>query len=169
MIISTSNMDVFWFLVFREVCDIWLWYKNMQSDTGYINLTSRLTVYYTQILSCFHLGSLNFATHSDLAFTPGCSKSHLPGYLNRLNELKAQGIDRVACVSVNDAFVMQAWADGMCSPNLSLFVTTSYLNHCVSIDIYGTLCSTYILSILVDLPTSEQCWGQDGHVCRSLC
>lgn len=45
------------------------------------------------------------------AFTPTCSKKHLPGFLARYDELRAQGIDLVACLSVNDAWVMQAWAD----------------------------------------------------------
>jgi peroxiredoxin len=45
------------------------------------------------------------------AFTPGCSKIHLPGYLEGYEELKEKGVDTVACVSVNDAWVMQAWAD----------------------------------------------------------
>ena len=44
------------------------------------------------------------------AFTPTCSAKHLPGYLAKLPELKAQGVDLVACLSVNDAWVMQAWA-----------------------------------------------------------
>ncbi|XP_044732422.1 peroxiredoxin-5, mitochondrial [Chrysoperla carnea] len=45
------------------------------------------------------------------AFTPGCSKTHLPGYIERADELKKKGIDEIVCVSANDAFVMQAWAD----------------------------------------------------------
>ena len=45
------------------------------------------------------------------AFTPTCSAKHLPGYVAKLPELKAQGIDLVACLSVNDAFVMKAWAE----------------------------------------------------------
>jgi peroxiredoxin (alkyl hydroperoxide reductase subunit C) len=45
------------------------------------------------------------------AFTPTCSKKHLPGFLARYDEFRAQGIDLVACLSVNDAWVMQAWAD----------------------------------------------------------
>ncbi|KAI9482656.1 MAG: Redoxin [Benjaminiella poitrasii] len=43
------------------------------------------------------------------AFTPGCSKSHLPGYIQHAKELKTKGIDLIACVAVNDAFVMSAW------------------------------------------------------------
>ncbi len=45
------------------------------------------------------------------AFTPTCSQKHLPGYVQKLGELKAQGVDLVACLSVNDAFVMKAWAE----------------------------------------------------------
>jgi peroxiredoxin len=45
------------------------------------------------------------------AFTPGCSKVHLPGFVTNAAELKARGVDTIACVSVNDAWVMQAWAD----------------------------------------------------------
>jgi peroxiredoxin len=44
------------------------------------------------------------------AFTPTCSAKHLPGYVAQLDELKAKGVDLVACLSVNDAFVMEAWA-----------------------------------------------------------
>ena len=42
------------------------------------------------------------------AFTPTCSAKHLPGYVEKLGEFKARGID-VACMAVNDAFVMSAW------------------------------------------------------------
>ncbi|MBI1243559.1 MAG: redoxin family protein [Alphaproteobacteria bacterium] len=43
------------------------------------------------------------------AFTPTCSAKHLPGYVTNFDALKAKGADTVACVSVNDAFVMDAW------------------------------------------------------------
>jgi glutaredoxin/glutathione-dependent peroxiredoxin len=44
------------------------------------------------------------------AFTPTCSAKHLPGYLQHYDRLRAKGIDEVWCLSVNDAFVMGAWA-----------------------------------------------------------
>ena len=43
------------------------------------------------------------------AFTPACSQRHLPGYVDRAADIKAKGIDEIACVAVNDAFVMGAW------------------------------------------------------------
>jgi glutaredoxin/glutathione-dependent peroxiredoxin len=43
------------------------------------------------------------------AFTPTCSDYHLPGFVLRAEELAAAGVERVACISVNDAFVMDAW------------------------------------------------------------
>ncbi len=44
------------------------------------------------------------------AFTPTCSAKHVPGYMEKFSELKAAGVDEIWCVSVNDAFVMGAWA-----------------------------------------------------------
>ena len=43
------------------------------------------------------------------AFTPTCSMQHLPGFVEKASEIKAKGVDTIACISVNDAFVMGAW------------------------------------------------------------
>ena len=43
------------------------------------------------------------------AFTPGCSVTHLPGYVVLADQIKAKGVDTIVCMSVNDAFVMDAW------------------------------------------------------------
>ena len=45
------------------------------------------------------------------AFTPTCSARHLPGFVDKADELKAKGVDEIACTAVNDAFVLQAWKD----------------------------------------------------------
>ena len=44
------------------------------------------------------------------AFTPTCSNAHLPGFVVKADEIKAKGVDTIACMSVNDAFVMDAWS-----------------------------------------------------------
>ena len=45
------------------------------------------------------------------AFTPTCSARHLPGFVERADELKSKGVDEIACTAVNDAFVLQAWSE----------------------------------------------------------
>jgi len=47
------------------------------------------------------------------AFTPTCSSRHVPSYLERAAEIKAKGVDEIFCISVNDAFVMDAWAKSL--------------------------------------------------------
>ena len=45
------------------------------------------------------------------AFTPTCSAQHLPGFVDNADAIKAKGVDTIACLAVNDAFVMSAWGE----------------------------------------------------------
>ena len=54
------------------------------------------------------------------AFTPTCSAAHLPGYVVSADELKAKGVDEIICLSVNDAFVMQAWGESQNAENIMM-------------------------------------------------
>jgi peroxiredoxin len=45
------------------------------------------------------------------AFTPTCSARHLPGFVEKADEILGKGVDEIACTAVNDAFVLQAWAE----------------------------------------------------------
>lgn len=47
------------------------------------------------------------------AYTPTCSSKHVPGFISAADEIKGKGVDHIACVSVNDAFVMDAWGKGL--------------------------------------------------------
>ncbi|MFT5115336.1 MAG: peroxiredoxin [Parasphingorhabdus sp.] len=52
------------------------------------------------------------------AFTPTCSAAHLPGYVVNADKILSKGIDQIACLSVNDAWVMQAWGEMQNADNL---------------------------------------------------
>ncbi len=54
------------------------------------------------------------------AFTPTCSAKHLPGFVDKAAELKAKGIDEIACTAVNDAFVMGAWGKANGSDDVTM-------------------------------------------------
>ena len=54
------------------------------------------------------------------AFTPTCSAAHLPGYVVSADELKAKGVDAIICLSVNDAFVMNAWGESQNAENIMM-------------------------------------------------
>jgi peroxiredoxin len=59
------------------------------------------------------------------AFTPGCSNTHVPGYVVHVDDIKAKGVDTVACVSVNDAFVMGAWGKSQNAEHLLMLADGS--------------------------------------------
>lgn len=59
------------------------------------------------------------------AFTPTCSAKHLPGFVEKAGELKAKGVDEIACVSVNDAFVMGAWNKASGSDDITMLADGS--------------------------------------------
>ena len=54
------------------------------------------------------------------AFTPTCSATHLPGYVVSYDDIVAKGVDVVACLSVNDAFVMKSWQDAQNAENIAM-------------------------------------------------
>ena len=54
------------------------------------------------------------------AFTPTCSEAHLPGYVNYFDQLKNLGVDTVACITVNDPFVVAAWAKAQRIENIAM-------------------------------------------------
>ena len=54
------------------------------------------------------------------AFTPTCSARHLPGYVEKAEELKAKGVDEIAATAVNDAFVMGAWNNAAGSDDITM-------------------------------------------------
>ncbi len=62
-----------------------------------------------KVLLSSHKRAILFAVPG--AFTPTCSGKHLPGYIEKMSALKAKGVEAVYCLSVNDRFVMKAWAE----------------------------------------------------------
>ena len=54
------------------------------------------------------------------AYTPTCSARHLPSYVDKASDLKAKGVDEIACISVNDPFVMSAWNESDGSEDITM-------------------------------------------------
>ena len=54
------------------------------------------------------------------AFTPTCSEAHMPGFVVKYDDIIAKGVDLVACLSVNDSFVMKAWQDNQNAENIAM-------------------------------------------------
>ena len=62
------------------------------------------------------------------AFTPTCHMKHLPGFVTHAGDLKAKGVDTIACVSVNDVFVLNAWADQSGAKDVVTFLADGSAN-----------------------------------------
>ena len=74
------------------------------------------------------------------AFTPGCSLTHLPGYINHSDQLREAGFELIACLSVNDAFVMSAWgeAQGVEGKVMMLADPQGHFTQAVGLDVNAT-------------------------------
>jgi peroxiredoxin len=101
------------------------------------------------------------------AFTPTCSSTHLPGYEAMYDEFKALGIDEVYCLSVNDAFVMNAWAKDQNLENIKLIPDgsgefTEKLGMLVRKDNLGFGARSWRYSAFVDNGTIVKAFIEDG-------
>jgi peroxiredoxin len=89
------------------------------------------------------------------AFTPTCSGRHLPGYLERADEIRSKGVDSIACLSVNDAYVMDAWRKDqgiedeieMLADGAGLFTSAIGLELDLSKRGYGTRSARYAMIV----------------------
>ena len=89
------------------------------------------------------------------AFTPTCSGRHLPGYLEKADEIRSKGVDSIACLSVNDAYVMDAWRKDqgiedeieMLADGAGLFTSAIGLELDLSKRGYGTRSTRYAMIV----------------------
>ena len=101
------------------------------------------------------------------AFTPTCSAAHLPGYVVAFDSLKAKGIDTVACLAVNDAFVMQAWSQAQNAENITMIadgggaLTKTLGLELATADFGGTRSQRY--AMVVDNGIVTQLNVEEGH------
>ena len=73
------------------------------------------------------------------AFTPTCSARHLPSFVEKAGELKGKGIDEIACISVNDPFVMQAWNDRDGSQDITMLADgNGQFDQCMGLEMDGS-------------------------------
>jgi peroxiredoxin len=73
------------------------------------------------------------------AFTPGCSLTHLPGYVVHADAIKAKGVDSIICLSVNDAFVMDAWGKAQNAEHLIMLADgNADLTRAMGLELDGT-------------------------------
>jgi peroxiredoxin len=73
------------------------------------------------------------------AFTPGCSMTHLPGFVVNADKIKAKGVDTIVCMAVNDAFVMGAWGDAQNASELLMLADgNGELTKALGLELDGT-------------------------------
>lgn len=101
------------------------------------------------------------------AFTPTCSSKQLPGYEEKYNEFKERGIDEVYCLSVNDAFVMNAWAEKEHIVNIKMIpdgsgTFTRYMGMLVSKDDKGFGQRSWRYSMVVNNGVIEALFVEPG-------
>jgi len=73
------------------------------------------------------------------AFTPGCSLTHLPGFVVHADAIKAKGVDSIICMSVNDAFVMDAWGKAQNAEHLVMLADgNADLTRALGLEMDGT-------------------------------
>ena len=91
------------------------------------------------------------------AFTPGCSKTHLPGYVAKAEEMKGKGVEEIVCVSVNDPFVMEAWGkDQGAAGKVSLIFTVHFplLNFKLQVRMLADTCGDLTKALELELDLS---------------
>lgn len=101
------------------------------------------------------------------AFTPTCSSTHLPGYEKHYDDFKANGIDDVICLSVNDAFVMYQWGQHMGTKKVTLLpdgsgTFTDGMGMLVDKDNVGFGKRSWRYSMLVNDGKVEKIFSEDG-------
>ena len=108
------------------------------------------------------------------AFTPTCSTYQLPGFEEKYDEFKSQGIDEIYCVSVNDAFVMNKWAESQGVQNVKVIpdgsgAFTSKMNMLVQKDNLGFGVRSWRYAVVVNNGKIEQWFIEPGieHNCAT--
>jgi len=102
------------------------------------------------------------------AFTPTCSSTHLPGYEEKYDEIVSEGIDEIYCLSVNDAFVMNKWAEHLGIQKVKMLpdgscTFTKDMGMCVKKDNLGFGERSWRYSMVVDDHTIEKIFIEEGY------
>ncbi len=89
------------------------------------------------------------------AFTPTCTRNHLPGFIDNINKIKDKGIDEIICFATNDIFTMQAWEEMSGAIGKIIFLSDSKAEFSKAIgtdypDTFGTSTKTKRCSMLID-------------------